>query len=1232
MRKFLALAVLLCLGAAPSARGGDLTESARVLIDYQSSIRGDPDNSARFYLSRAGDFSGTPLAELSLRMALAQDPAYFSAVDIGESEARRILAQDKSLSPEIRDLARRYIARSMLYSGRRDEAMAIHRQRGVAMDWDVAGPFRMLEVFQPENAYEVFGEAVKEEGDDVLADLPDGERFDEWRRHPPWRHIPAGQSLPFIQPWLWIDAAGGGAALLKTGLAMESSDNRGEFRIFCDAAWSLYIDGALVASVNRYKYDSLREQIVDFPLAAGEHSIAVLLPPPPAGTAKNSRFSMRLQSTSPFEWKRGIPLAPKASGAARRDARQPRYLEELAGMAGQSPSLRSAYALAAAEQGMIDIGSWNAAEAAAADRDNLNLMVLSGILFANDSMLPVDRRRDIAASWFSRSLEARPDLIPSLLYMAEIASAAGKAEEAGEYLTRAYAVNPSSLEVLLARGEWARRFSTAVAAREAWEQVDAAYPNSLAAQRAISSMDPERYMDMEVRIAACRRAVAAGDRFPDSLMRLAEALADSGNAEATASTVRETLAAFPDDCGVLAWAGGVYARLRQYDDAVAAFGRAVNLTPWQADLWRRLGDVCREQGKKELALDYWRVSLAADPGQYDLREMVNLLSGGSEDLQYDGGYDAVAMAANIELNQYPGDVVRLLDRSVVFMERDGSYMTLTHEIDLVQTRAGGESLANVPVQGELLTARTIFPNGESLEPENIPGRSGLRLPALMPGTLREMQYLQFYPAVNGTPQRQRPWYFQHPNDNRPFLISEYEVHAPSGMPIVRVLRDQGIDIDFEYSQDKSHDVYRWTARLGMAGYEPDAVNVSERLASVTTGKPTTWEEVTYSELAGLSGRLRPSLGMMRLLDSLFTREDGSRLSPEESARAVYRFVCDNIHPLAVEGQDSRQASHILANRAGDRSLLLLAMLRAAGFDAYPAAARPSQDFFHPPAWELPRRDIFPVPLVRLSLPGSPPLLLDTRFETLPFAQVADDLSDAAVIAFLPSGPIFDGLPRLPLNESERYEQRRILLPAPGKPVGVVGRSSLKGVAGLARREFMTASGQADRRRQMLQSLFPVFPDAKLTRFDVLRPLEDESFSLERYEMESSTAVEKRPDGVMATPLCLAPLDLVSRESRDMQTRTTVCHIRKNNVARDRNTFVLPEGAHFVRLPKPANIPGNFGVYQLRVVHTGDRQVDIERRFRCPAQRIKTWEWKDFLRFLDDIDLAEKQWIEYAFDE
>lgn len=1220
--------MIVLLPLAPGAAGEDeLSEKARMLMEYQSFMRGDRDGGVRFFISASRDMQGTPLAELAVRIAMFYDPAELSNVNVGEVEARRILSAESELSLEHRDILRRFVARSFAAAGRREDAMEVHRRRGLAMSWLLAGPFsgRKGAGFESRDLPEGGEIAYR----DVFDELPDGGGFRQWRKTPPWRPIPENRSFPFVRPWKGTGRSDDGSMLMFSCVEVSDADNKSSFHVLSDTSWRLYVDGALLAEVDRNSRESPVEHMVPYSMAPGRHTVIFQVFPPPLGVDREKiRVALRLESTAVVSWNRDAEKpAPARTVNARREARPLRSLQELGREAENRPVLMSAYALACLEQKMPDTAAWWGEAAARMQPKNASLQFIAGLTTSLNPLLPEGRRRDIASSWHRNTLTEKPDVVPSLLFMARIASGVGKAREAAGYLERAYAVNPVSLDVLLARAEWARTFASGGTARAAWDECARVFPNSPAVQIAIASMPYDGFLDMERRLAACRAAAESAPYMAETSLKLAEALADSGNNQEAEFVLRSALEQFAGDAGVLASIANVYARLGLYEDAIRILSGAIRITPDNDAMWRRLGDFHMDSGDQPGAERFWRVSLAANPGQFQLSDMMDYLAGSPTRLSRSGGYDAIALTATADRELYSGDVVRLLDRSVISFLPDGSYRRLTHEIDLARTRRGGESLTGIDESGELLTARIVFPNGNTLEPEPYPGQGGLRLPVIMPGASREVRVLESVHADGGIPEVQ-PWFFQDPSGKMPLLMSEYVIRTPRNFPLVYAVRNLGNTVDFDFSQEEDVDIYKWTANLSLPSREPDAVHISERVPSVEIGMKTTWDDVVFHELRKLEGKTIPSMRIRAVLANLYQQQPGGSPNPLQAARAIYRYVCDNIDPSPA----GNSAAHIHVDRMGDRSLLLLAMLRAAGMDAAPAFARPSAQFMHPPTWELPSRDIFTVPMVRLVIPGGGTYWLDVRFDSLPFGKITDDLSGATLLAFLPNGPLFETLPSLPAEDSISYKERSIKLPAGEEGVEVSGRSLRRGVSGLARDRDLAEADADARKTMLLTSIYPVFPDAVLRQFDAQRTDDTEASSLERYEITARSSIEMRPDGVRAISLCLLPLQVISSETRNLTQRRTACHVKAVHMAEDHNVFRLPEGGSFVRLPEPAHIPSRFGVYQLRILPQGETAVEVVRNYHIPAQRIMPWDWSEFLSFLEKVDLAEKQWFEYVVED
>ncbi|MCC8179719.1 MAG: hypothetical protein LIP23_02235, partial [Planctomycetes bacterium] len=638
-----------------------LSDRARMLLDYQSFARADRDGAVRFTISSARELQGTPLAELAVRLAMQYDPATLSSVEVGEVEARRLLTNPAELTPELRDITRRFLARGLAYAGRRDEAVNIHRQRGLAMDWLLAGPFDNPATSRfHSREFPETGEILRR---DVMEDPPTSDDFREWRRRPPWQPLPANRSFPFVRPWRVRSATSDGMMLLLTGLDMQDADNNAAFHILSDTSWRLYIDGALVAEVDKNNHEVPVEHMVPFPLTPGKRAVVLQLFPPRAGIdTADARVALRLESSGRFAWTSDID---RPSGGlpknARREARRMRYLSDLQKAATEGAALGAAFSLAAAEQGMLNVASWWVENAAKTDNDNIALKVLAGLLAEVNPLLPLERRRDSALEWHRAALAQRQDLVPSLLFMAKVNIEANQPREASRYLNDAYAVNPGSMDVLMARGEWAKTFASGSTIRDAWDEARRVFPKSPTVHLAVASMPEDGFLDMKRRLDACRAAVETGPYNAEASMMLAGALADSGDRQEAESVLLNALELFAGDVDVLTRISAIYSRLDMTGRALEVLREAVRIAPANAGLWRMLGDLNMESGNDEAAKANWRVSLAAEPGQFELRDMLDYLEGKPGELYRQTAYDAIALPAAADPDRYAGDLVRLLD-------------------------------------------------------------------------------------------------------------------------------------------------------------------------------------------------------------------------------------------------------------------------------------------------------------------------------------------------------------------------------------------------------------------------------------------------------------------------------------------------------------------------------------------------------------------------------------------
>lgn len=1216
---------LLAMAGQPVALPVANEQNVRTLMNNPFFVQADNDNLLRFLVSQARELRGSPLSELALRMALDIDPARLASVTAGEAEARKLLADPDGPSLEVKDLARRLLSRALVYSGRGNEALTLDKQRGLAMQWSIAGPFHQPAAFRLDMGGIPNGSAPIDLSKKSQS-LPSVDTLNAWRTKPPWRRIPEAHASPFVQPWKWI-TNNPGAISLKTFLRISEADSEAVIHVNSNITYRLIIDGVPIAILNYNNAEPAVDQIFRLPLSAGWHKVELhCLPPPPGTNLESAKLFVRASAHAEISWAAELPsgetvMHPYSGG--KITPAPPPFLNDLAEAARKNPDFITACAVAYQVEGMLDEAQAQAETVVRQDPYNpLNRTILGRILRRSPHLSP-SRRIDRAATAQQRALAIRADFTPAIIELAEIAMEAGNSTESMELIKRALQSSPRSSEALMLRGEWFSRFSDSDSARKAWEECLKVFPGCpeflrRAAESALAAADTEQAIDF------LKTYTQSDNSSFLPMLGLADIQAAAAADRDAAATLRDALGTFVNDPQALEMAAKIYTRLEMYDEAENTLWEALFLRPDDATLWLELGDIAERRGNSEASMALWKLSLAADPGRSALRDLVLYREGRNDDYRGNFARNAMTELENSDNMDEIGNSIRVLDQSVVTVAEDGSFRRFTHEVDKALTRDGAESLSRVNPPGECLVARTILPNGMTLEPLFLSDREWWRLPAMTIGSSRELQVLESVPLPAGSsvPPPLGTWYFQDPSQQRCFLRTEYVVRVPKGMELTWVARNNGGAVKFESNSDDTHTTYHWTADKRIPVHEPDAVHVSERLPLVEAGIASTWEDVNLQGLNELTGRLTPTKALRDAVSDALRLV--GRADPKETARRLYRLVCDTIDI----GPDTGSASQILSDRLGNRHILLLGLLNAAGLDAQSAAARPHRDRLHEPTWELPRLDYFPIRLIRLILPSGEMIWLDTRYDFLAFGELAEDLSEATAMVFLPTGPIFETTPRSSWETSTSVDERVIKLPNKGRTITVNGSRTFRRTEDLIARKRLADSSPDPDRMLLAEFLKPVFPSSRIDMLDFVTGGESSRPELGRYIISDDETLEAR-DGHWAIPLCLPPINPVSAESMLLAKRQTACHIRRGIDIADNNRFLLPAGAALISMPAEVSLPSRFGLFQIRVSRIGDNIIEVTRTCRIQPQRIEPDDWPVFINFVKSMDIMGRQWIEYS---
>lgn len=373
-----------------------------------------------------------------------------------------------------------------------------------------------------------------------------------------------------------------------------------------------------------------------------------------------------------------------------------------------------------------------------------------------------------------------------------------------------------------------------------------------------------------------------------------------------------------------------------------------------------------------------------------------------------------------------------------------------------------------------LEGRTVLPDGsevaldESSVFERRASRSrrlqvtAIAFPALEVGAVVDYRYQLYFDSIYFL----EPWIFQ---EEIPVLHSEITYRIPKELSARAWSRDP-MQAGIHTEQTKSAiglDLKVWSRNLPPIPDEPlgfPAVDLATRFLLVP---------VNYGGRVPLLETWRSTCGMVEEQFYTHARRNNTaarRLagklaqgakSPEEKARAFYRYVRDEIEtvpwPSVLIGE-KEGPDRVIADRRGDyatKAFLLHSLLDAAKIEADLVWAASRQDGLVD--LEVPSFGWFDRMLVRAHL-GGEPVFLDPSAPGLAFGRLAADYEGTSALLFHPRKPEVITLPASSFEEHERRAEVALTLDEEGRLSGS-GTLTLSGHHAARRIAAMKESGE-----------------------------------------------------------------------------------------------------------------------------------------------------------------------------
>ncbi len=841
------------------------------------------------------------------------------------------------------------------------------------------------------------------------------------------------------------------------------------------------------------------------------------------------------------------------------------------------------------------------------------LLVLRAQLVGGDPKLPDAIAQARAAASLDRALGRDPTHARALLRRAAILRRAGRHEAALEPLLVAESAQPGRAAIARARArvELARSHDglALAAVREALDRE----PGRCASL--------ELLFDLAQRIDAAadvERAAREGARCPGGRARLVRHLVERGalgEAELLSSRRAKLPLGRPEaallHAEVQLARGDAAGAARTIEALEARFPLSASLPRRSAELLDRAGDVAAARAARGRVL---RLEGA------DLATRRALLPPGTDVLS-DLAIDGLALAkAHLAAGRtWDSRAAVVLDFGAVEAYPDGSAIERIHTITQLFDKRSLDEAGEVrlPPGAEPIRLRTIKRDGRVLEPETIAEKDQTSLPGLEPGDLVEVEYLQPLPSRGPiVPGWTGSAFFFRSNDV-PLVESVYharalpgaglEVEVQNGLPRPAIEEKDGV----KTTTVRVRDVPALVA-------EPRSPGRAEHVPWAQVGAGAEERAVALAYADGVADDADGSAELRTWAEAIEAKAGAA--DDVARARALYDAVI-----AEIPGRDAafgRPATHVLAERRGNRLLLLAAGLSALRVPWRFAAVR---GFAEDPApHRFPDWGRYGALVLYVEPRGAEALWIDPSQRWAPFGALQPRLrGQPAWLLPRPGEPLVAADATTPATDPEvdRHASAITGVLTRDGALQVSGTERYEGHAGAGLRAARDALDEATRRPRIEAALARALKGVTLQSLTIALEGPPGTPLLVSWSATVPSFARPLGDGRLALDLGLFPASLarrfVTRGAREAPLliadpeRTTV-----------QIALALPPGARVLSGAESATLAGPQGRFVRTAVVAGDR-IELVDRLTLDRGRLAPAGYPEFAAFATSVDTVQR---------
>ena len=606
-------------------------------------------------------------------------------------------------------------------------------------------------------------------------------------------------------------------------------------------------------------------------------------------------------------------------------------------------------------------------------------------------------------------------------------------------------------------------------------------------------------------------------------------------------------------------------------------------------------------------------------------------------------------------SDYPSaNSVLVRDEQSIVYQTSGQYTATFRWVQVVLTPEGKSAVASMPInytkdaeKAEVVSARVIKASGEVVPvgPSGIKdteqsgemniydpmGRSlqvtfeGVSVGDATDVTFRMTRLVPTRPGVFAD-----TFFFQ---TTEPVLESSYSVDGPASMPLVSQIYHRERSPLIVESRKKSGDriQYRWaTRRVPQLVPETLMLPSNEMPLLIVTTDPS-WEHFSawWAQLTEPQLAVGPELGAKADALTKDARND------EEKIRALYNFVASDIRYRGLgvgprTGYTPRKANDSFTSRWGvcrDVAILLVAMLRHKGFEAYPVLTNMGDPVLETIAYEAFNHAIVAMP-TRNKEGGKTGgwTYLDPTAKNSIDLLPSLEREQHALVATKKGEPLGVIPPVAPEANRGLARSRSVVAPDGSLTSDVTIES--RGLFDYLLRSMAATTGKDEQRQIAEQVIHSALPDAELVRFSVSDPLAmAKPMQIEIGLKVPSAAVKAANFRLLRTLVTSGALGidaLLTPILGGLEKRKFILDAKGTLEWAQDEEVTLPPGFKVEAMPNDAHVVNAVSKVESQCTSPSSNSIRCQRSFQIKSRFIAPRQYAALKDVLADVAIISRQ--------